>query len=682
MLAGRHPFRREDPAAVMPSILESDPDPLGELREQLPEGLVRTLNKALAKHPAERYRSVDEVLADLSGSAVPEKLQAREQRRRWIKPSLALTAALLPAAVGALLLLPSSNPERDSETAVGSRGESSMAARERPSLAVLYFQNLTGAAELDWLRSGMTDMLVADLSQSPEIHVLSTAVVYQSHQDNRMLDEATISFDRIRSVAKDVGASAVVRGSYARVGEVLRISFTIEDAEDGTILRSDRVEGRGEESLFSMVDEVVAAIRNTYEITRPAASPPTVAAATTSSLEAWRLYSEGNALYQDLKTTEAIALLERAVEIDPGFAPALANLGTMHATVGHDPLARDYMRRALEFSDRLPLDERYRIEGTYYASRWATFGRGIEIYEEGLSVYPEQEPWRNNLARRYAFLERYEEAIREFDVLIANGTTFTGDYFDAANAHAALGQFEAGYQLLSAFAKDKSDKWFVQYALGWYLTEWDRLQEAEARFQNAAVLRPGEYSIAYARWRLEVLGEDWESADRAAHELASSDDPFARWRANVSLARNELYRGRAGAALARFDDAAHAYREPNAYTALAQCWKAELLLETGEPERALEEAQLARMAGVDEWPERKAMFVLALAHQALGRPSDADSLVRELEQMWLSYPNNVEERQLHHLRGLLALARDDPDGAVEALRQAAALLSPKGVEFH
>jgi tetratricopeptide (TPR) repeat protein len=588
-----------------------------------------------------------------------------------------LAAVIAATAMGVWLL--SSRPE--SERAAPDIPVASSATAQRPALAVLRFQNLTGDAELAWLRSGLTEMLVTELSQSPEIAVTSTALLYESLKQNELLEEPAPSFDQIRELARDVEATSVVRGSYALVGGLFRISMTIEDVESGEILGSNQVEGEGQESVFSLVDQIAAVVRNSYEISRPLESPPTVAAAATSSLDAWRLYTEGIALANEFKSSEAIVLLDRAVEIDPSFALALASLGGIHSQMGHEELANENLRRALALTDRLPVDARYRVEGTYYGERWSTLNRANEIYEEGLRIYPDKEAWRNNLARIYAFHERYNDALREFNKLIEDGSDFMGDYFDAANAHAGLGQMEKGYSLLSVW--ESSDEWFIQQALGWYLTEWGRLQEAEARFQNAEFLRPGEWTIRYARWRIAVLSENWDDADAHARQFSSPTEPQARWRAAVSLARNALYRGSAREAVTFFDSAATSYPSPNAYTALARCWKAELLLETGRPREALREAEIARESGVEEFPELKAMFVAALAHDALGQRSEADALVRELEISWQNHGGNKgEERQLHLLRGRLALARGEAESGVDAMRRAASLLSPKGVEFH
>jgi tetratricopeptide (TPR) repeat protein len=214
------------------------------------------------------------------------------------------------------------------------------------------------------------------------------------------------------------------------------------------------------------------------------------------------------------------------------------------------------------------------------------------------------------------------------------------------------------------------------------LTEWGRLAEAATAFDRAAALRPGEPLTAYARWRLAVRRQDWPAADGQAAELAGFDDPFSRFRAAASQARNHLFRGRSQAALERLDAAIAVSREPGAFTALGRCWKAELLLQRGEPERALAEAERAQQEGRDDWPELRGLFLAAQALEALGRPLEAARAEQALAERAAAHPNPVEGRQLHFLGGLLAFARGDAEAAVSALGRAAALLPPVGVEVH
>ena len=69
----------------------------------------------------------------------------------------------------------------------------------KPSVAVLYFENKTGSTQLDWLRTGLTDMLVTDLSQSPDVEVLGTDRLVQILTDMKRQDDQVISYDTVRS---------------------------------------------------------------------------------------------------------------------------------------------------------------------------------------------------------------------------------------------------------------------------------------------------------------------------------------------------------------------------------------------------------------------------------------------------------------------------------------------------
>src|SRR5206468_6140986 len=84
----------------------------------------------------------------------------------------------------------------------------------KPSVAVLYFENNTGNPQLDWLRIGLTDMLVSDLSQSPDVEVLPTDRLVQILTDLHRQDDKVISFDTVQEVAKRAGVKTVLVGSF------------------------------------------------------------------------------------------------------------------------------------------------------------------------------------------------------------------------------------------------------------------------------------------------------------------------------------------------------------------------------------------------------------------------------------------------------------------------------------
>src|SRR5204863_4081257 len=139
-------------------------------------------------------------------------------------------------------------------------------------------------------RTGLPEMLVTDLSQSPRLDIVGTDRLYQILADLGALDNRPTSFDLVRNVARRAAVQQVIRGSYAQVGDRVLISFQIEDAASGKILAGDRVEGPGGEQLLALVDELAAAVHRHLDVAPPPEAPATVQAVTTSSVEASRLY--------------------------------------------------------------------------------------------------------------------------------------------------------------------------------------------------------------------------------------------------------------------------------------------------------------------------------------------------------------------------------------------------------
>lgn len=678
LATGEHPFTGPSRAELMSKILRDEPVPATARNPRLPRRLDEILDRCLEKDPDLRYPDARALLEDLRElQREPAGAPAAVRRRRL---GLAAAAGVLLVVALAGVALVRTDRFTDPDPAVAPA-----AVPARTGVAVLHFQNLTGDPQLDWLRAGLTEMLVTDLSQSPRLDVLGTNRLYQILADLGALEDLgkrPPTFDLVRQVAQRAAARKVILGSYAQVGSNFLIAFQIADAATGKILGSDRVQGPGDERLLSLVDALAAAVHRQVDPAVSSARPVALQDVTTSSPAAWRLYTEALELHYQAKSSEAIVLLEKAVELDPDFALALADLGMFHGNLGHQGLSERYLGQAVEKAERLPVHLRSLVQGRYYAKKWGTYSRAIESFRETLRLDPGRDAPRNNLASLESYLERYDEAARDYETILAQGTSFAPTTVTLANVYTALGRFERGHRLLLDLAARDPDSWLAPASLGWLLTQWGKLDEADAALERAAALRPGEVSVEHARWRLAVLRQDWPRAERAARGMAALDDPYARWRGALSLARNAQLRGDVPAALEHLAAAARAYPEPDAFTAMAHCWTADLLLDLGEPARALAEAERARQIAPGDWPELQGMFLAALAQQELGRPDAADALLEELKRRAAANPNRVEERQILRLEGRLALARGNAASAVASLRKAASLLPPQGFEIH
>ena len=113
----------------------------------------------------------------------------------------------------------------------------------RRSLAVLYFDNITGEPGLDWLRTGLTDMLVTNLSQAPELRVVSTQRLYQILDESGHRDDRSLSGDAVATVARQAQATTALVGSFVRAGSRIRIQASLQDPRTGEVIASERVEG-------------------------------------------------------------------------------------------------------------------------------------------------------------------------------------------------------------------------------------------------------------------------------------------------------------------------------------------------------------------------------------------------------------------------------------------------------
>ncbi|HSG00325.1 MAG TPA: protein kinase, partial [Vicinamibacterales bacterium] len=461
-LTGRVPFQGQSQLDTLHAIL-NQPMPslpaLTGLPGETTADVQRIIGKCTAKDPDDRYQGMKDIVVDLraarrkmESAPVSATMPAAAATSAERAPATRSMGVVAIAAVAAAFLLVGTmwfwRPwERRSQPAGSADG--------KPAVAVLYFENQTGDPELDWMRTGLTDMMVTDLSQSQDIEVLGTDRVYQILAELNRADDKVISADVVQQVAERAGVDRVLIGSFVKVGETIRINARLQEADTGKIVTAERVEGVGESGIFSLVDELTRRIKSQMAILaragqpaglldRPGAVPEVgldrgLTDVTTSSIEAYRYYAEGINLHERFLENQAMPLLERAVEIDPTFAMALIKLAVISGNLGLTDQRDAYAKRAFDSRDRLTERERYYIEGYYYSLDPATNEQAIAAYRQGLALHPEHQASRHNLAIRYEVLERYQEAAAEYEELIRRGTSNPNTHGQLAQIYALAG---------------------------------------------------------------------------------------------------------------------------------------------------------------------------------------------------------------------------------------------------
>ncbi len=202
----------------------------------------------------------------------------------------------------------------------------------KPSIAVLPFDNLTGETEQEYFADGITNDIITDLSKFSRLFVIA------SHSTFTYKGKPV----KIQQVAEDLGVRYVLEGSVQRSGDQIRINAQLIDATSGHHLWAERYE-RDTEDLFAVQTEIIETIVATLAFRVDAVERERVLHKDTESLAAYDYYLLGRksfSVFTKEAMTEARTLLEKAIELDPNYAHAYAQLALvhtyLHAQVGGD----------------------------------------------------------------------------------------------------------------------------------------------------------------------------------------------------------------------------------------------------------------------------------------------------------------------------------------------------------
>lgn len=218
-------------------------------------------------------------------------------------------------------------------------------------VAVLPFR-ASGAGEE--LGEGMVDLLSRNLDEMGPIRTLDPVRVLRAVEaQGSRIDQETA-----RRIGSHIGAGSVLLGSAVRAGTDLRLDAELVAVEGGSLAQV-RVEGPADRAL-ALVDSLTMSLVRRIWIAREPVPTARLSAVTTGSPEALRAYLAGEGHYRASRWDSAAAHLERAVEIDPGFALAWLRLSTTYgwSEQHRSPRSVEAAERAWRFAERLPQRER------------------------------------------------------------------------------------------------------------------------------------------------------------------------------------------------------------------------------------------------------------------------------------------------------------------------------------
>ena len=607
MFSGMVPFRGQSSIETIHAILHSQPPPLHapSLSAAAADDLQRIVHKCLAKDADDRYQGMKDLIVDLKAArrrldtaSMPATLPVpRGVMRRPANLLIGLASLAIVAALGLWVW-------------TSQRAPIAEATGTRPSLAVLHFENNTGNPAMDWLRSGLTDMLVTDLSQSTDVEVLSTDRLVQILRDLGKLEERTVDFETVQELARRAHVKHVLLGSYVKAGDAIRISVRLQDASNGRIISTERVDAPNEASLFPTMDDLTRRVKTRFVssggglltglLSTPGTRPAPLALdrdlkdVTTSSMEAYRYYAAGVEQNQRSRYLDALPLFEQATRVDPNFALAYVKMAVASGNIGRSNERDEYAKKALALVDRLSPRERFYIEGYYHSNDLYRTAEAISAYQKAVDLYPDHSASRNNLAVMLMRLDQNERAVEHFNVLRDRGFDFPGTAGNHASALVTMDRGAEAVQLLvdytSLFPSVEAGYLF----LGMVNQAINRLDDAKAALERALALRP-EFPPAVSVLALnDMLRDDFAGAVDRVRPLTTATAQNIRNLAVPAPVFRAAYHGRTREALALLEQAAAAQGNVGSNeSAGLRAAKAELYIARGERAAAVREATRA-----------------------------------------------------------------------------------------
>jgi eukaryotic-like serine/threonine-protein kinase len=378
MLTGKLPFRGDTPQAnLLRRVKEPAPSPRALVPELSPWWEAAIL-RCLEREPRKRFQSAAELL---------EALEARGPRRRSSRRLVlgTLAGVLALGLAGGVVLYLSGQHQSVASSSAGM-------LEPRRTVAVLGFKNLSGRAETEWVSTALSEMLAAELAAEGQLRTIPGENVLRMKRDLALETAESYGQETLSRIRLNLGSDLVVLGSYLALGEKgggkLRLDLRLQDAVAGETLAT-LSETASENELFELVSRTGAGLRGTLGVgERTAEQADSVRGSLPTNPAAARLYVEGLAKHRLWENLAAQALLEKAVSLEPDFAPARAVLAEISYALRYLEKARAEARKALELATGLPKHERLAVE----ARAWRAMGEGakaLEIYQELFEEYPD-----------------------------------------------------------------------------------------------------------------------------------------------------------------------------------------------------------------------------------------------------------------------------------------------------
>jgi eukaryotic-like serine/threonine-protein kinase len=485
MVAGRLPFEGSNKLEILASILsDKGSPPLARYSREAPAELERIVEKALAKERDQRYQSAKDLLIDLRHLKKRLELDAELQRttpseRLIVSPSERIHFAAETAPAEARTTQPPATSsveyivnqvklhKRGATITVAVVGLATIAAflwflkytpaaplTDKDTIVIADFVNKTGDQVFD---GTLKQALAVQLEQSPFLNIFSDQRVREALRFMNRSSDEQVTKEIAREICERQGLKAFLAGSISNLGSHYVITVEAANAQTGDTIARQQVETESKEQVLSALGNAATKLREKLgeSLSSIQKYDAPIYQATTSSLEALKVYSLGVDQQLKGKYVEAIPLFKRATEMDPNFARAYATMSSMYYNTRQYDLAAEASRKAYELRDRVGENERLYITQVYYDNVTGELEKYLETLELWKRTYPRESAPHNNLAVKYNELREFDKGAEEAREAMRLNPNSASGYSLLATSFVGLNRFDEAKEVITRAQSQK-----------------------------------------------------------------------------------------------------------------------------------------------------------------------------------------------------------------------------------
>ena len=318
------------------------------------------------------------------------------------------------------------------------------------------FANSTGDAIFD---DTLKTALSVSLRQSPFLNVLSDGEVAKILQQMTLPAGTKLKPEIARELCQRAGSKAYLAGSIGSLGSKYVLGLKAVNCQSGDTLAEEQVTAVSKETLLGALGEAASKLRGELGESLGTVQQFGVPLeqATTSSLEALKVFSLGSKSRQEKGAATALPFSQNAIELDPNFAMAYLEVGLEYTNLSEVGRAREYFSKAFQLRKRASEPENLAITALYYVSVTGDLNKAAQTYQEQIESYPRQSRAYGNLGLVLARQGQYEKAMEMAGRASHLAPKWLGNYQNLANYALTLQRFDEAREIIHQAQALKAD---------------------------------------------------------------------------------------------------------------------------------------------------------------------------------------------------------------------------------